>query len=138
METLRRRHDGVGIGVVDPCDQFALVGAARHDGPHATVEFGRGCVAVIQPEAATAVVFVGAMAGEAAVRQDRPDFAVEIGDLFAAEAGSHPPPPAAPAPCQQSDHGLADAFDGPGGVAEWWAVGTLDHGEFQQQAGRCR
>ena len=79
MVALGRRHHHVGVGLVETGHEFALLGMARHDRPAAAVEFRNRRVAVIQPQAAAAVVLVGPVAGEAVVRQDWPDVAVEVG-----------------------------------------------------------
>ena len=67
---------------MDPRDQFTFVGMPRHDGGGGAVEFGERRIAVVEPQAAAAVVLVGAVAGEAVVRKDRPDIPIEIRSLL--------------------------------------------------------
>ena len=77
---LRRGHHHVGIGLVQASDQFALFGVARHDRPAAAFEFRDGRVTIVEPQAPAAVMLVGAVAGKAVMRQERPDVPVEIGN----------------------------------------------------------
>ena len=74
---LRGRHDRVGIVRHDAGEQFAGVEVLRDDRPRAAVELGRGRLERVEPQASLAVGVVGAVAGEAVFRQDRPDVAVE-------------------------------------------------------------
>ena len=76
---LGRRHHDVGIGLVEPGHEFALLGVARHDRAGTAVEFGDRSLTVVEPQPAAAIVLVGAVAGETVVREDRPDVAVEVG-----------------------------------------------------------
>ena len=107
------RHDRVGIGLVDSGDQFALIGVAGDDGPAAAVEFGRGRVAVVEPQAPPAVMLVGPVAGEAVVRQDWADVAGEVGGFFGPLGSQYPPP------CGEAAQGHQSRHQPAGGAAEW-------------------
>ena len=84
---LGRWHHHVGVGLVEAGHEFALLGMARHDRPAAAVEFRDCRVAVVESQAAAAVVLVGPVAGEAVVRQDRPDVPVEVGRSVGGQQG---------------------------------------------------
>ena len=67
----RRRHLLVGVCVADAPDQLAAGGVAGLDDAHRLV-------AQVQPQIPFAVLLVGAVAGEAVVREDRAHVAVEV------------------------------------------------------------
>ena len=77
MVALRRRHDQVGVGLSDPGDQFTFVGLARHDRLQAAVEFGNRPVPLVKPQPRLPVMLVRTVAGNAVVREDRPDVVIE-------------------------------------------------------------
>ena len=78
---VRRRHHEIRIGTRDPGDHFAVIGMPWHDRPRAAVELRTSRLADIEPQAGLLVVFVGAVALETAVGEDRPYFAGEVGPL---------------------------------------------------------
>jgi hypothetical protein len=71
---LRRRHHFVLVGRNDPPDELAGLGAA---GNHGLDGVGGRPFPRIQPEVGLAVAFVGTMAAEAVVRQNRQHVAAE-------------------------------------------------------------
>ena len=79
MIALRRGHDALGIGGANAGHEFTFLRIPRHDGHSATGQFRRRRRLNIEPEAPLAMVFVGAVAGKAVVRQDGANIAVEIG-----------------------------------------------------------
>ena len=75
----RGRHQVVGIVGVDPLDQLAGTRVARDDRLPAAFEYHGGTLEGIEAQTGlTALVGVGAVAGETAVGEDGADVAVEI------------------------------------------------------------
>src|ERR1041385_9578802 len=74
---LRRRHDFVRIWIRYPPDQFALVAVAGDD-PGLAFPHSERAFLDIQPELGLARLFIRPVAGEAVIRADGADVAVEI------------------------------------------------------------
>jgi hypothetical protein len=81
---VRRRHQNVGIGRVDPFEDRARAGVARHD--RAGVDRR---LTVVEPQIGLPLLAVLAVAIEAVFRQDRPDVAVELERLRGLGGQSH-------------------------------------------------
>ena len=80
-----RGHDDVGVGAVDPGHELAVVGVPRHDRPIPRIGRGEGVITPVEPQAPLARGVVGAVALEAAVGEDRPNLAAEVGPLTAGQ-----------------------------------------------------
>ena len=78
LADMRRRHNEIGIGRLDPGEQLAGRPIAGHDSPVATVEHETGTSGLIEPQSPLSLRGVGAMAGKAAVGEERTDVAVEV------------------------------------------------------------
>lgn len=76
LRMVRRRH-AVVVAAGDAGDDFACLGITGSDRAVA-VAVRNGRIADIQPEVGFACAGIGAMTGEAAVREDRPDIAIEL------------------------------------------------------------
>ena len=70
---LRRRHDHVGVGRVNPLEERARPNLAGHNRP-----CRNGCLPHIQPQVRLPLVAILTVAIKAVLRQDRPDIAVEL------------------------------------------------------------
>ena len=78
LAALLGRHAQIGVVALDPVDQLALVRLAGHDRHAAALELGEGPFLGVEPQPGLALLIVGAVAGEAIVREDRPDIAREV------------------------------------------------------------
>jgi hypothetical protein len=78
LPRLRRGHEIVGIGSRDPLQQLAVPGLPRHDGRGSRLGGRHRRIPVIEPQPALALFVVRPVAGEALVREDRTNVAVEI------------------------------------------------------------
>ena len=72
LPSLRGRHHVVGIVGGDPIDQQRALGMSRHDRRGAS-NGPRGRLEVVESKAGLSGRGIGAVAGEASVREDRPD-----------------------------------------------------------------
>ena len=72
---MRRGHDHVGIGGVDPGNQFALRQVAGDDRPRAAFEFAGRLLGGVEPQAR--LLLPRPMAGVAVFGEERPDVAVK-------------------------------------------------------------
>ena len=84
-----RRHRHVGVGRVDPRDEFAGLRVCRHDRP-GTIAVGRGSGEGIEPQIGLPVAGVGPVAGEALVSEDWKDVTVEADRLGGRSGGMRP------------------------------------------------
>lgn len=72
LAAVRRRHDNIGIGVMDPRKQHALLGRTGHDG-RAIGSDRRGRLERIEPKPRLLLRTIGTVALEAAITQDWAD-----------------------------------------------------------------
>ncbi len=75
---LRRRHDVVGVLGLEPPDEFALARFAGNDRCLSGLGRCERGIAEVESQAALDLLHVGAVTGEAVVRKDRADLAVEV------------------------------------------------------------
>ncbi len=73
LAALLRRHLQLGVVALDPEDQVAIVGLARHNRSAAVLEVGEGTFLGVEPELGLACLLVRPVAGKAIVREQRPD-----------------------------------------------------------------
>ena len=78
LANLGGRHHRVGIAARDSDDELTLAGVMRHDRRGAAFERSDGGLAGVEPQAGLTILLVGAVAGEAAIRQERPHVPVEV------------------------------------------------------------
>ena len=78
LAALLGRHLQLGVVVLDPIDQVALIGLARHDRRLAPLKLGERPFLGVEPQLGFALLIVGPVAGETVVRKDRPDLPREI------------------------------------------------------------
>ena len=77
----------VGVVALDPKDQLALIRLAGHDRQAAALELGERPFLRVEPQAGFSGLVVRTVAGEAVVREDRPDIAREIDRAWLGVAG---------------------------------------------------
>ena len=75
LAALLWRHQQIGVVGLDPVDQLALIRLAGHDRGASAFELGERAFLGVEPQPGLALVVVGTVAGEAIVREDRPDVA---------------------------------------------------------------
>jgi len=87
LANLRRRHHEVGIVACDTGDEFTGGGVTGHDRDGAAVEFSHRHRPIVETQPGLTVLGVGAVAGEAAVGEQRADVAIEIEWLRSCSCG---------------------------------------------------
>ena len=97
-------HVQLGVVALDPEDELAFLGLAGRDRQAAALELRERPFPGIEPQAGLAGLVVGTMAGEAVVREDRPDVACEIDRAFLGDGLGAFASPAARTGCADPDN----------------------------------
>ena len=85
-EILWRHTHGV-VAFDQPQHQFAVVGVTRHDRGEARFRLRHGELALVEPQSPLALFLIQTMTIETAIRQQRPDVAIEIDRRFGRRFG---------------------------------------------------
>ena len=78
LAALGRRHDEGGIIALNAFHQPAIVAIAGNDGKAVRTQFAEGAVFGVEPQFRLACLLIGAVTGEAVIREDRTNLAREV------------------------------------------------------------